>query len=156
MEQALLRQLREVIRDEPVSESRLQFLPRWMLDKAILEEKKNFALNHAFEEWNIRALPRDANLISSHFFFQLKHDGTTDKLKLKCPLVPHGNRYKYKEYSGKTLQLHSSPASAHCFQPRQSFNSISPQSKSKLRTCKMDPSTSMYFFDSHAVGPHLH
>ena len=95
--QALLRQLLEVIRDEPVSESRLQFLPRWMLDKAILEEKKNFALNHAFEEWNIRALPRDANLISSHCFFQLKHDGTTDKLKLKCRLVPHGNRDKDKE-----------------------------------------------------------
>ena len=96
-EQALLRQLREVIRDEPVSESRLQFLPRWMLDRAMLEEKKKSALNHVFEEWNIRALPRDANLISSHRFFQLKHDGTTDKLKRKCRLVPHGNRDKNKE-----------------------------------------------------------
>lgn len=34
---------------------------------------------------------------SSHFFFQIKTDGESDRLKLKCRFVPHGNWDKEKD-----------------------------------------------------------
>ena len=51
----------------------------------------------AFEELHIRDIPKNANLISSHCFFQIKFDGHDKKLKLKCRLVPHGNKDKEKD-----------------------------------------------------------
>ncbi len=38
--QEVLQQIRKVICDKPVSESKLQFAPRWVIDKAIEKEKK--------------------------------------------------------------------------------------------------------------------
>ncbi len=41
-EQEVLKQIRKVIGDKPVSENKLQFAPRWVIDKAIEKEKKNY------------------------------------------------------------------------------------------------------------------
>ena len=91
-EKIILQEIRNVVGDKPVSEFRLQFAPRWLLDKSIDTEKENYFAEGAYEEVDIKTLPRNANIISSHHFFQVKHDGSADKLKLKCRMTPHGNK----------------------------------------------------------------
>ena len=68
-----------------------------IIEKAIQNEKNNFIEKKAFREVNVKSLPKGANLISSHCFFQVKTDGESGKLKLKCRLVPHGNRDREKD-----------------------------------------------------------
>ena len=94
-EQEILKRAREVLGEKPLSEHQLQFVPQWVIDKSIAKEKENY--NGAYEELHISQLPPNANLISSHHFFQLKHEGETDKLRLQCRLVPHGNRDRDKD-----------------------------------------------------------
>ena len=94
-EQEILERARDVLCEKPLSEHQLQFVPQWVIDKAIAKEKENY--NGAYEELHISQLPPNQNFISSHHFFQLKHEGETDKLKLKCRLVPHGNQDRDKE-----------------------------------------------------------
>ena len=74
-EQQLLGQVTEVIGFGPLSEHKLQFAPRRIVDKAIQRERKNYLENGAFESVSIKSLPRDANIISSHHFLQVKKDG---------------------------------------------------------------------------------
>ena len=93
-EQGILKRARDVLGEKQLSEHQLQCVPQWVSDKAIAKEKENY--NGAYEELLISQLPPNANLISSHHFFQLKHEGETDKIKLKCRLVPHGNRDRDK------------------------------------------------------------
>ena len=97
IEQELLQRMRQVVGDQPISESKLQFAPRWILDKAISKEKANYKEKNAYIPMSIRSLPRRSNIISSHHFFHIKTDGKEGKLKLKCRLVPHGNRDAEKE-----------------------------------------------------------
>lgn len=96
-EQQVLRNMRSVIGYQPATEFQLQFAPRWILDKSISVEKTNYQSEEAYEEVDIRRLPSRRNLISSHHFFQIKKDGDGDNLKLKCRLVPHGNRDRDKD-----------------------------------------------------------
>ena len=96
-EQEILRKIRDVVGYEPVSEARLQFAPSWLIQKAIDAELNNYKSKGAYTTVHKRGVPRDANLISSHHFFQIKTDGSPEKLKLKCRLVPHGNRDAEKE-----------------------------------------------------------
>ena len=106
-EQKILEEIRSVIGDRTASESILQFAPRWILQKAIDKELSEYRRN--IEEVDIRILPRDANIISSHHFFQIKHDGQEGSLKLKCRLVPHGNPDRDKDSirsDSSTAQIH--------------------------------------------------
>lgn len=68
-EQILLRQIRDIIGCDPVTESKLQFAPRWILDKAIVKEKANYSYQDAYIPVSIRNVPRNSNIISSHHFF---------------------------------------------------------------------------------------
>jgi len=94
-EQELLRQAKSVLGKNQASEFKLQFVPRWIIDKSIATERENY--HGAYEEVDFRDLPPNANIISSHHFFEIKHDGEEGKLKLKCRLVPHGNRDNDKD-----------------------------------------------------------
>ena len=94
-EQEILRGIKDVIGLQPVTLSQIQFAPQWIVKKAIQKELENYTYKKAFEEIEISELPRYANLISSHCFFQVKYDGV-ENIKLKCRLVPHGNRDKQK------------------------------------------------------------
>jgi len=96
-EQELLLRIKDVVGDASVTEHKLQFAPRWIIDKAINKEKKNYKDKEAYVPVSIRSVPRQSNIISSHHFFQVKTDGSTDRLKLKCRLVPHGNRDSEKD-----------------------------------------------------------
>lgn len=97
-EKTILKQLAETSRFEPVSENKLQFATRWVIDKSIQKEKSNYIGQRTFQPIRMSSLPRNANLKSSHHFFELKLDGKKDILKLKCRLVPHGNRDRQKDY----------------------------------------------------------
>ena len=94
-EQNVLREIKGVIGDRTASEHSLQFAPQWILQKAIDKERNEYRKH--VNELDIRTLSREANIISSHHFFQVKHDGHEDSLKLKCRLVPQGSRDKNKE-----------------------------------------------------------
>lgn len=94
-EQLVLRNILNSVGSGPFTEFQLQFAPRWLLNKSISQEKVNY--KDAYEEVDIRTLSRSANIISSHHFFEVKNTGTRDSLKLKCRLVPHGNRDKDKD-----------------------------------------------------------
>ena len=96
-EQVLLRKIREVVGDGPVSEAKLQFAPQWIIDKSIQAEKENYTSKKVYISVHRKDVPPRSNTISSHHFFQVKTDGTPDKLKLKCRLVPHGNRDAEKD-----------------------------------------------------------
>ena len=96
-ERNILRTLMSQIGRDSVSESRLRHLPRWIIDKSINKEKQSYS--DAFIPVPLKDLPRCANVISSHHFFQVKHTGTSESLKLKCRLVPHGNRDADNELS---------------------------------------------------------
>ena len=77
------------------------------MDRAITKEKDNY--DGCFEDIKITDLPKNANLITSHHFLQVKSDGRKGKLKLKCPLVPHGNNKKYKDEVLKDLETGQFP-----------------------------------------------
>ena len=100
-EQQVLKNVRDLIGYESVSESVLEFGPLWLVDKAISQEKENNKVKDrtdaAYEPVDVPSLPKGSNIISSHAFYQVKKDGVDEKLKLKCRLVPHGNRYKQKD-----------------------------------------------------------
>lgn len=137
-EQTILRQLKEVLCDVQVSESRLEFAPRWVIDKAIQKEKDNFRDKKTFREVRIQDLPKNANLISSHCFFQVKLDAASDRLKLKCRLVPHGNRDRERITFARTLRLHSFHRLEHSYPLQPSWDSVLAPSISPVPIFKLD------------------
>ena len=92
LKQEELTRIQELLRDSPVTESRLLLALRWLLDEAIAKEKGNYLERGAYQPISIRDMPRNSNIIGSHHFFQVKRDVEANKLKLRCRLVPHGNR----------------------------------------------------------------
>ena len=90
-----------VVGDKPTSEFKLQFAPQWIVDQAIAAEKENYLHANAYQEVEYGQLPRNANIISSHHFFQIRCDGEEGKLKLKYRLVPHGNSDRDNDFVRK-------------------------------------------------------
>lgn len=62
---------------------------------AIENEKNNY--KGVYQGMDSKNVPRTANIISSHDFFEVKNTTESGNLKLKCRLVPHGNRDRDKE-----------------------------------------------------------
>jgi hypothetical protein len=90
----LLQQIQAAIGDSDVSITQLQWEPTWLLDKAVTAEKENYL--KACRPIKLSELPPPSNVISSHHFFSIKQ--TSDgNLKLKCRMVPRGNRDREKE-----------------------------------------------------------
>ena len=99
--QKVLQQIQSVVGNKPTSKFKIQFVPQWIVDQAIAEEKENYDRAEAYKEVSYGKLPRNANVISSHHFFQVKTDGEGGKLKIICRLVPHGNRDRDNEFVRK-------------------------------------------------------
>jgi hypothetical protein len=90
----LLQQIQAAIGDSDVSITQRQWVPIWLLDKAVTVEKENCL--KACRPIKHSELPPRSNVVSSHHFFYVKK--TSDgNLKLKCRLVPHGNRDRETE-----------------------------------------------------------
>jgi Reverse transcriptase (RNA-dependent DNA polymerase) len=92
-EQSILLRIQAAIGDSDVSASQLQWVPQWILDKAVKGEQTNYLT--ACSPVHFRDLPAQSNAISSHFFFSIKQS-SDGHLKLKCRMVPHGNRDREK------------------------------------------------------------
>ena len=92
-EQMLLQQIQAAIGDSDVSLTQLQWAPTWLLDKAVTIEKENY-LKACRPIKLLDLLPR-SNVISSHHFFSIKKKSDGNH-KLKCRMVPHGNRDREK------------------------------------------------------------
>ncbi len=93
-EQQVLKQIRATLGDGPFSESKLLFAPRWIIDKAISEEKKSYMTS--VQPVCRPTLLRSANVVPSHHFFTVKYDVDTGNLKPRCRVVPHGNMDQLK------------------------------------------------------------
>jgi Reverse transcriptase (RNA-dependent DNA polymerase) len=76
-----------------VSSSALSFLSPWVIEKAVKTERENY-MNVVEETSYAQAVPH-ANVLSTHSFLKIKfEDGS---YRLKCRLVPHGNRDEEKD-----------------------------------------------------------
>lgn len=96
-EQKILKEILHVIGKNPTTEFHLQGAPRWLIDKSMATEKESYKREEAYRGVKLQDLPCGSNIISSHHFFQIKHDEEEEKLKLKCRLVPLGNRDQDKD-----------------------------------------------------------
>ena len=94
-EQEILQQIQQLLGDKALSESKLEFAPQWIIKNAKEKERMNY--ESAIDIVNRRNIPRNSNIISSHHFFTVNLDGESNKLKLKCRIVPLGNRDAEKE-----------------------------------------------------------
>lgn len=90
-QQELLKIL-DILRYDPVSESKLQIAPQWILNDYIQTEMRNYEQQKAFQNLFIKSLPRNTKIISSHQFVKIKSDGGEQNLNFKCRLVPLCNR----------------------------------------------------------------
>jgi Reverse transcriptase (RNA-dependent DNA polymerase) len=93
VEQCLLQQGHDAEASKEVPPSQLSFLPPWLIDKAVNAEKAIYS--KAVEEVKYSSIPPGSNIISSHCFLKIKFD--TGRFRLKCRMVPHGNRDAEKE-----------------------------------------------------------
>jgi hypothetical protein len=90
VDQRLLAEAFDAVGSKEVSSSALAFLPPWVIEKAVETERQNY-MNFVEETSYAQAGPH-ASVLSTHSFLAIKfEDGS---YRLKCCLVPHGNRYE--------------------------------------------------------------
>jgi hypothetical protein len=81
------------VSSKEVSSSALSFLPPWVIEKAVETERQNYM--NVVEETSHAQTGPSANALSTHSFLKIKfEDGS---YRLKCRLVPHGNRDEAKD-----------------------------------------------------------
>jgi hypothetical protein len=92
VEQRLLAETFDAVGSKEVSSSALSFLPPWVVEKAVETERQNYM--NVVEETSYAQAGPHANVFSTHSFLKFKfEDGS---YRLKCRLVPHGNRDEEK------------------------------------------------------------
>ncbi len=72
-EPEILKQIPSFISDKEVSESKLQFVPPWIIEKAKARELANY--KDSLQVFSRPGPPRSAKIVSSHHFFSENHDG---------------------------------------------------------------------------------
>jgi hypothetical protein len=83
-----LSRVEHAVGSKEVSSSALSFLPPWVIEKAVETERQNYM--NVVEETSYAQAGPHANVLSTHSFLKIKfEDGS---YRLKCRLVPHGNR----------------------------------------------------------------
>lgn len=113
-EQSVLRGPCKSPEGKQLYEHELGNIPSCIIAQSIQNEKENYTRENYYTEVRMRDLPPNANIISSHHFFEIKTQDTSDRLCLKCCLAPHGIHDDEKEDIRKDMQLllHSFPSSA--------------------------------------------
>lgn len=107
--QKILQNLYQCLGNEPLSQDKLQYAPRWLLDEAVEKQKNSYAERKAYVSISICFLPLNSSLISSHHFFVFKHDRERKQLEMKCSLVTHGNKNKQKHDLGSDSSMKQFP-----------------------------------------------
>jgi hypothetical protein len=83
----------DTVDSKKVSSNALSFLPPWLIEKAVETERQNYM--NVVEETSYAQAGPHANVMSTHRFLKIKfEDGS---YRLKCGLVPHGNRDEEKD-----------------------------------------------------------
>jgi hypothetical protein len=81
-----------------VSFSDLSFPPPWVIETAVKTERQKYM--NIVEETSYAQTGPDTNILSTQSFLKIKfEDGS---YRIKCRLVPHGNRDEEKDALGKT------------------------------------------------------
>jgi hypothetical protein len=93
VEQRLLAEAFDAVRSKEVSSSALSFLPPWVIEKAV-ETERQYYMN-VVEEMSYAQAGPHANVLSTQSFLKIKFEGGS--YRLKCRLVPHGNRDEEKD-----------------------------------------------------------
>lgn len=94
-EQTELQRVYEIIGARQVTAAQLEFASPALLERAAkVEHEENWS--SAYAEVDRREVPRDANVISSHWVYKIKK-ATNGTLRLKGRLVLHGNRDDEKD-----------------------------------------------------------
>lgn len=94
-EQTLLKDIERQIGTRQVTKRELEGMPDWITKKSMdLEVTENWA--SVTEEVSAQEMPRDANLLSTHFVFKIKKTEQDERM-LKARLVVHGNRDEEKD-----------------------------------------------------------
>lgn len=94
-EQSLLREIEEHIGTRQVTRRGLESVPEWLVKKAMNNEvEENW--KSAIEEVGTQGMPDDANILSTHFVFNIKKSEQGHRT-LKARLVVHGNRDEDKD-----------------------------------------------------------
>jgi Reverse transcriptase (RNA-dependent DNA polymerase) len=88
IEQNLLVQAFDAVGPKEVSPRALAFLPPWLLEKAIDAERLNFI--KVVEEQTYEEAGPTANILTSSSFYKIKAE--QEGFRMKCRLVPHGNK----------------------------------------------------------------
>lgn len=83
-ERYFLKKAERLFGQKPILESKLHFSRLWVVKKSIEKEKVVYLAEKVYEEVHISEFPLDANLISSHHFFNVENYGFADKQKRKC------------------------------------------------------------------------
>jgi Reverse transcriptase (RNA-dependent DNA polymerase) len=92
-EQRLLAEAFDAVGSKEVSSSALSSLPPWVIEKAVGTERQNYM--NVVEETSYAQAGPHANVLSTHSLLKIKiEDGS---YRLKCRLVPHGNRDEEKD-----------------------------------------------------------
>ena len=68
LKQEELTSIGDLLGDSPVTESKLQFAPRWLLNESIAKEKANYVDRGAYQPVSITNVPGNSIIISSHHF----------------------------------------------------------------------------------------
>jgi hypothetical protein len=92
VEQRLLAEAIDAVGSKEIFSSALSFLPPRVIEKAVETERQNYT--NVVEETSYAQAGPHANVLSTHSFLKIKfEDGS---YRLKCRLVPHGNRDEEK------------------------------------------------------------
>ena len=106
-EQTILQRVRVAAGPGPHSQKAIRdLLPSWIVDKAVQTETSQYRT--AVEEVSSRTVRRTANIVRSHFVYNIKLE-SGNIYRLKARLVPHGHRDAEKD------QVRSDSSSASLF-----------------------------------------
>jgi hypothetical protein len=93
VEQSLLAEAFDAVGSKDVSSSALSFFPPWVIEKAVETERHNYM--NIVEETSYAQAGPHSNILSTHSFLKIKFE--YGSYRLKCRLVPHGNRDEEKD-----------------------------------------------------------
>jgi hypothetical protein len=93
VEQRLLARAFDAVGSKEVSSSALSFLPPWVIEKSVETELQNYM--NVVEKTSYAQAGPHANVLSTHRFLKFKFEDGSHRLK--CRLVPHGNRDEGKD-----------------------------------------------------------
>lgn len=80
----ILKEVHSSIEYRSATDFRLQFTPKWIVQKVIERENDPYQKSNPYVETDIPTVPISASLISLHYFFTMWNDGTRGSLSINA------------------------------------------------------------------------